>query len=831
MRPHLEGLLLLLLLAGMTVAGDAGPELDRQVPPPGAEATSSADPFSPPSLQFDFASGLYARRLYREAASEYETFLKTFPNDPRRTEAVLNLAHSRFRLGEYAAAEALFLQFLRLAPGHAQALDAKVRLGCCRFERKAYAEAIPLLREAAAQKAAPKLLQTARYYLGRSLQETGAMAEAATVLAGALAVNSPLQPLARYALAEAMGALGKHAEAQSHLKTFLEAYPQHRLASAARLRLAESWRTTGKLDEAAKIYETMLDAEPAANHSRHEALLGLGWVRLKQARWKDAEAAARKALEGTKGPLKDSLHYLLGLALLKQKQYRPAATTLAEVQRGPHVAAALLQQIWALLGAAQLDQAAAQAQAYLKRFPKREIGTAHYLLGTALFRKADYAGAAKAYAVSRSLAKHPYQAEAGFQTALCHERLGQDADAAAAYAYYLKTFPKNTMRPAALLGLGNAEARLGKFAEAAQAYAQVGALQSASAAQKEQALLQQAVCWYERKEYDKMDASYRKVLDQFPHSAAAPEALYWVAWGAQRRQQYADAIKLYNRLITEHPKHSLVDRCQYRLGMSHYQAGDEAAAAAVFYEILLNRPQIEIGQTELLWLGSYFLQHDQPVEADTTYKALLERHPGPEVYTLTLYYRAEAQRRVALRTNREEDWQRAAESFRQLSEKKDPRYRSLSHFGLGQCYRRLGKLEDAFKSLKLVQLAPDDPLMASLHLEIGLVEKARGRLPQALQSLMRVGLLYDDMDVCGEALYEAGRVSERLADLDKARTCYAELSSTAAGTSGARHGQSSPWSKKARKRLKQLEAQAEKEKGPKKAPPKDIAADDKGEVF
>jgi len=473
---------------------------------------------------------------------------------------------------------------------------------------------------------------------------------------------------------------------------------------------------------------------------------------------------------------------------------------------GEYAAAARLQRIWALLGATDLNGAVREARAYLERYPDGQAPVVHYLLGAALFRKAEYAAAAPAYrAAAEAAGESPYREEAAFQLALCYERLGESEAAVAAYTAFAERFPESDALPTAVLSRAEGLARRKRWEDAAEAFRSVRDLDGATAAQKEQSWLQQAVCHYEQKQYDAMDACYRSLLEHYPRSANAPEALYWAAWGAQRRKQYGEAVGLYRRFLKEHPEHALADRTRYRLGMTLYQAGKEAEAAEVFYGILTERPNVRMAQEELLWLGSYYLQHDNPEKADEAYTALLERHPGPKMDAATRYYRAEAKRRKAIRADRKEAWETAADSFRQLAERDDPRFNALARFGLGQCLRELGRLDEARAALRVVEFAPEDPMQARLLFELALLDEAQDRTESAVRRFLRVGLLYDDQELCGEALFRAGRLSEAAGDLEKAMVCYRELADDRAGSYGARYGKTSPWSAQARERIHAIE--------------------------
>jgi TolA-binding protein len=813
-RASLGTAALLLLLLPAAPAGEPKPDLDGETAPPAVEAppapadAPAEEDFSEATQQFRFATGLFVRGLFREAAEEYRRFLEEHPEDARRGTARFNLAKSLFKQNQYAAAEKAFQNFLKATPeDHPDAASARLHIGLARFERDAYEGAVAVLQPLVEPAAPATVRRVAHYYLGRSLQELGRLEEAAAVLADPPPETpADLLALGTFARGEVEAARNRPAAAEKHFRRFLQNHAEHRLANAARLRLADALRQQEQYPAAAKIYAAVAEGAAPPQESR-QAWLGLGWSQFRLGDFTAASQAARQGLSARAPVLEDELRHLLGSALLKREEYDQAEDALKPVDKGKLADDALLQRVWAALGAARLDAAAELAQAYLKRFPEGQAGTAHYLLGTARFRQADYEHAAGAFAAARKTETTPYRAEAAFQYALALERLGRHVETVGAYGFFIANFPRHEALPSALLGQGNAWVELEKWQEAVGAFQRLRELERATPAQREQALLQQAVCHYELNKYDRMDQAYRTLLKEYPRSTAAPEALYWVAWGAQRRKQYKEAIGLYRRFLEKHADHKLAPRARYRLGMTHYQAGDEPAAAELFYNIVTEHPGIQIGQTEFLWLGSYFLQHDDPQRAESVFTILRKRHPGPEMRATALYWGAEAQRRIAQKSGREKDWRKAAEGFRALLREKGARFQALGHFGLGQSLRHLGELKEARSHLEQVELPPADPMRARLQFELAEVARAQDRPEEALRRFMQVGVLYDDRELTGRSLLAAAEISRAQGDEKKAVTLLQDLAGPAPGSYGAKYAESR-WAEEARRRLAEMEEAA-----------------------
>jgi TolA-binding protein len=788
---------LVALLIFPVTAGE-GPELSTAPPLPKAGGTTKPNAiFSAEVQQIDFANGLLGRKLFEEAVVEFDAFLEAYPKSARATEATFQRAEALFALTRYKESRQGFSSYLKLAPQGSLRDKALLRIGCGHFERKEDAKAIEALRKIASLKGDAKVAQAGAYYLGRALQRSGKVKEARIALRSALSGGGEMKALALFSLGQMGGDAGNLVEGEAAYRVFCSEFPRHRLAPEAGLRRAHLLRLNGKAGDAAKEYARLLALNLKGDLAAR-AHLGQGWIHFNRGQYPAAEAACGRGLQVTSLRLAPDLHYLLGLILLRQKKYEPAVTELTRVTDGAYQRLALLQRSWAHLGAGQLAPCAAQAQAFLKGGEVPETGTAYYLLGTVAFRKAEYTSAAAHYRQVLKRKASEYREESAFQLAIALQRLEMDVEAAKAYASFIAAFPKSAHRSMALLQQAGLYKRMKKLPEAIKGYTAVRAVKGAAPSLREQAWLEQALCHYQLKQFKEMDVCYRAILKDFSVSAAAPEALYWVAWNAQRERRWKEATQLYQQFLKKHGKLKLADRVRYRLGMTWFQAGDERKAADAFFGILTQHPQIAISQQELLWLGRRFTRDHQLARASVVYDVLLKRHPGPEIQSMALYYQAEVLRQ-------QKKHEEAVNHYSKLVAGGDPRFLSLARLGQGMSLRQLKKLPEARSALDAVRFAPDDPMLATLQLELGLIDRAEGKLPEAIRRFMRVGLLYDDVELAGQALFEAGSAYEAKKNREKALSCYRELTDPRPGSYGEKHGAKSPWSAKARARIKALQ--------------------------
>jgi TolA-binding protein len=786
-----------LLLPALLPAADAGP-------------AGGTGPFAPATIQLDFANGLLRRNLFPEAVEEYSAFLERFPDDPRAPGARFRRGEAHFAQDAWREAAEDYYAYLTTTtdPDHRDV--ARLRYGICLYELGYHRNAVVSFGPLVEDPAGGERHRAAAFYTG--LAERARDNADAALGALALVTEGELAPRALFARAEVRAGRGEHAEAAALFGEFLGNFPEHELARGARLRRAEELRRAGRLDEAADAFAALLpeDSDGSADDDAARARYGLAWVRYGQERYGEARTLAEEVLAAADPDIRSGAAYLAGLAAYRHEDFADAARRLAEVADGPYADAARRQRGWALLAAGEADEALAAAEALRREQPADAAAETDYLAGRALALKEEWASAIVRFRAVLAT-DSPFEAAAMYDLAFAFDRAGRPADAAEAYAAFLEAYPDHPRALDALLGQAGALQRAESWAAALAVYERILGREDAPERLKEHALNREALSYYHLRQYANMRAAYQRLIENHPGSGSVPEALYWLAWYESEEKRYNRAADYYRDLIERFPDHARADRARYRRAMTLGLAGEEDAAADLLLDILRNHPRIDVEQKEMLWLGSHLQAEERFAEADEVYERLLAEQPGGEIRATTLYSQAEARR---LR----EDWDGALEKYRTfltttelLAENgtlEPDRARALRNVGLlgkAICHRERGEVDPAREALAGIRLPPDDPLVMDYLFELGRVQLAGGDLQAAGESLLRVGLLYDDPEVCGEALWLAGRAYEESARPRKARICYAELAGEGPDSYGIRFPDS-PYTERGREALQRLES-------------------------
>lgn len=786
------------LFLGGVCAGEATPTGAPSVTgTPGTTGTPASQPlaagalptggqFSEENMQFDFALGLLRRGLGKEAAAEFTKYIAAYSQSPRLTLAYLHRAEAFFTAGQFQPAAQDYHRYLSANKAIADA-GPLLRYGICLFELKDYAAAAGIL-DAVTRREPDEHTPSALYYAGICKQKLGQAREARGLLARVTAGS--FRPLALYALAESHLDAKEYDAAADLFRQVTRDFPAHALAAKAQLARANALRLAGKLAESGADFQPLLaSADPAV---RMRAEYGLAWTEFGNHAPQKAQTLARKITQdAAAAEFHPGAWYLLGSIAFADKQYPEAIDCFGRVGPGDFAAKAALARGWALYEtkdhAGALRQAQQAAQAY-PAFPADEYA---YLAGRCQMELNQFPAAAQLLLTARE-AKGERQERAAYELGLAYEQAGSFGAAAEVFAYYVEHFPSGAQIMDGYAGLGRTLMAGRRYEAAIPVYATLLARTDLAPEAREAALSRQAVCYYYLKQYDNMARSYQQVLQTFPQRPAAGEALFWLAWYDSTQKKYREAAARYDDLLKRFPDHALAAKARYYLGSALLHGGQEEQAAEVFYALALAQPATPdkagpaLDSRELLWLGQYLSDHAQGEKAKAVFNLLLQREKPGLVRAVTLRGLA-----GVLRHNK--DYPAALTEYNALLKllgeidgqpgilaalKNDALY------GAAICLRETGKLELARANLDRIAAGADDPFMAKVYYERGLLEFAAQNYAKAAESLMRVGLLVDDEELAGQALLKAGEACEKAGDAQKAQICWDELAGKLDGSYG-----------------------------------------------
>lgn len=425
------------------------------------------------------------------------------------------------------------------------------------------------------------------------------------------------------------------------LKEIIGGSPIPELAAASRYMLGMIYEKQGKIREASASYEAVITQVPDNVYVSYAALALAGLDR-KSGGTRAVELYRKAAASPASPRVGAEAWFQLGELYFARKEFGKSAEAYGQLAnlypQDERVAQARLQRAWALY--------------YDTRF-------------------------AEALAVCESAS-----AEWLYLKANCERQVMKNDHAIASYGELLATYPNSPLAASAAYERALVLYKQGRFAEA---ITQGRGLVSNEKVRRD-------VCWLlaESCAAVKDDAGavqyYRMLIDQYPASPLAGDALYRLANMLQKKGDYLQAAELFDRLATGFPAHDL-------------------AAQALFAEAAS-------------WGKA--LKHEQAV---ATYARLLEKYPASSFVEEALYLKATTETFLRRDANARETWRELAERFPKT------KYAADAGFWNGVLLEEAGKLEEAesaFRSALKAKPAPADELVQRIRFRLALVLQRRG---------------------------------------------------------------------------------------------------------
>ncbi|MCK9532025.1 MAG: tol-pal system protein YbgF [Gammaproteobacteria bacterium] len=105
--------------------------------------------------------------------------------------------------------------------------------------------------------------------------------------------------------------------------------------------------------------------------------------------------------------------------------------------------------------------------------------------------------------------------------------------------------------------------------------------------------------------YEQAAAAFRDFLKNYPQGRYAHIAQYWLGEAAYAQRNFKQAITEYQKLLDNYPKSPKLAEALLKIGYSHNELGDRAAATRVLNELVKRYPDsTEAGQARNL-LGQF----------------------------------------------------------------------------------------------------------------------------------------------------------------------------------------------------------------------------------
>jgi tetratricopeptide (TPR) repeat protein len=732
---------------------------------------------------------------YADAVRALSDWLRDFPLDRRREEALFRIAESYRNLGRTDDALAAYAYELKAYPDGPFHLTAAGRRGasCCAANRAA-AAAAPL--RDVAQNGQGELRDAASYLLGEVLLATNREAEGRAALQALVSAQPPgrLAGSAAQALAELDDSENRAPEALALWQQALAATSDAATQAIEAARGGWSALAANQPDTAEKLFQQsrQLAATGEARQVANTGLLRVLFDRQRYSEWVAVYDAEQNAvLASARAEILDDL----GHAQFALKHWSAAATAFDQYLREFPAAADAAGAAYArFLAISQLNPAKTipEAEAFLKAWPQSpDRAQVRLLEAQEYMREKNYAAAAPLW---EELAQTPAKGDWPhlhilLERARAYDELSDWPKAATSYRAFLDEAaadPKGAAAKRRIEATGRLAVALqnsDQLLAATDAWKELLALAPAGAPERQMALESLGLIYSRGGPAQQTDAvaTFRALLDQFPASKLRALAAFTVGDSLFQNRDYAGAEPLLMNARTWDPAAWMQPATQ-RLALAAYGRKDAAKTAAYVkdYDALPppSDPQAAIAArlpaALFYWLATE--TKDDPATSAAWYQRVIA-HPDPGELLAPAWW-ALGLEQMALK-----QFPQAVGSFEQYRALK-PEAKDASSVLLQLGQAQLGaKNFDAARALanQVLLQEPEGRNSALARLLLGDTSFDSGAYAEAAKMYASVAILFSDPELTPRAMAHAAESFTRAGDAKSAADWRARLAAAYPG--------------------------------------------------
>ncbi len=729
-------------------------------PPPAPEPTEPGDiRIAPQSgtkssdqVQIEIADGYYSRKMYDMAAPEYQRFVDQYPASPLMEAAMFRLAQSYRQNGANNAAKNTYEALLdRFQEGEFIG-PAAYFVAQLFYEEKNYSAALPRYRKASVRLKEPAVVNAAKFFTARCEEAVGSKMDARAIyeeLSGVKDYNL-FRDASQMSFALLLKDAHSTSEALKQMQSLLKQTENQELQAEAAVHAGLWELELGQNDKAGADLKKALEM-PAIGRWKEVADLGLAHLLYNTAKYQEVvdtytpqtaqfSADAQGELLLLIADSNRQLHkYPEALAAYDQLiKERPASTFAKD---------AAFQRLACLYNASDA-KLPAEIDSFLSNNPDPEKRDEALLMKAENFyKKQDYQAAAPIYEViSKSVRlSGTLRAEALFKLGWCAMQIKDLPRAIKAFTQFIDDYPTNKSLPYALIQRALAYQSQKDLAAAEKDFDLIIRRYPTATKEREIALQQKALIRGQQSDNAAMASTFEQLLKDFPKTAGAPDAHFWIGTSAFQKKDYKKAAENLTA-ARELDKEHYYERTTLLIMTADYYLDDQKAVEKEIEGYSKSgkaKPPVEI----LRWLTEQ-LDHQGDFENEEKYLELLT--PREEVQPKDFLRLGETRLKL-------QKYPKAIEALEKyLSTVKEPQSRALGLLALAKA--QIGKKDfgAAQKSVdESLKLQPEGKISGEARIVAGDIQFESGNFEEAAKLFMSVAVILDDEEITPKALDRA----------------------------------------------------------------------------
>ena len=750
-----------------------------EVPEPGDIVVGrSGVPTTSDQVQLQYADGFYSRKMWRDAAPEYERYLDQFTKAPAgdRQAAYYRLAESYRQTGALNNAKSNYEAILANFSAGEFVGFAAYRLASIYYEDKNYRDALQAYRRASVRLTQPTLVYASRFYVGRCLEATGGKTEARLQYEDLAKIveGNPFRDASRLSTARILGEGTQQAQALKWLLPLAAETTNAQIKAEATARAGLIQVELGETDAAAKTFEAAL-ALPEIASWRDSIEVASFQLLYKKKDYKGAIERFRQT--NGKGLKIESKLNILVVVADAQRELGQREEALATYQQIAREFPATPQAREASYGRQVMlydtgdARLLTEVNTFLSDNPTAaQVERVQLMKAESLFKAGDFEHAAPIYdmVVGKKSGLAPnYRGEATFKLGWCWMQLGYLDKAVETLTKYLADFPNHPKVPTALANRGSAQMQLRQYPAALKDFTEL-TTKYPKAKEREFGLENLALIRGQLADQPGMADTFETLLREFPATAAKPKAHYWIGRGAFDAKNYKKAAPHLEE-ARKLDKEQFFERGSLAIMACYYNLENMEAVEKEIEFYKANGGKAETSTDVIRWLGQKSFERGQYERAEKFLPMLVQRKEAVGDDFLVL-----ARSRAKLGKFKE-----AVESFDSyLASVKDAVPRVAGIIEKSDAQIGMKDWDGADKTVKdgLV-LATEGRYNGELKLRAGEVQVGRGDMKAALRIFESIPVLLEDDDVSPRALDRAREIETKLGNASQVKRLENQLRS------------------------------------------------------
>jgi len=591
----------------------------------------STSPKTADQIQLDIADGFYAKKMYEQAAPEYEKYLGLYPTGAGKPQALFRLGESYRHNGAFNAArnayETLLAQFAEgdfIGP-------AAYRLGDIYYQQKQFRDAATLYRKASVRLKDPAVINAAKFYSGRALEAEGEKLDARMVYEDLVAApeNNPFRDASRLSLALLLKDAGRTAEALKQILALAKQTddPELKMQATVRAGLWEGQLKPPQITQAEADFRAAL-AMPGASQWKELAQLELLKIQFDQGKFQQVIDAYVKEGAEFSADVKPDLLQLVGNSYRELGKGDDALKIYDQILKefpATEFAKSAQYERLRVLYAKDDPNLIAEIDKYVAGNPEGEKRDVALLMKAEIFfKKQAYQDAMLIYStleLSRQLPANR-KAEVLFRLGWCQMQARDYDHAIKALTAFIEQYPGNSLTPYALIQRGMAYQSQKALGSALKDYENL-IRNYPKAKERELALHQKALIQGQQENNTGMAESFRLLLKDYPETAARSEADYWIGWADSMAKNYKDAVSYLEEARKLNEK-ELWEKSSILLLSAQFNLEDKEGLAKEV-DLYSKKGKIQVPAEMLRWLSREFEKSGDFKNAEKYLQLLMPR--------------------------------------------------------------------------------------------------------------------------------------------------------------------------------------------------------------